>query len=375
MIPFNKPPVLGTELTYIGQALQTRKLSGDGPFTKRCSKWIETRTGSPKALLTTSGTHALELAAMLLNITPGDEVILPSYTFPSTAAAFALRGARLTFIDIRPDTMNMDETLIEAAVTGRTKAIVPVHYAGVSCEMDAITEIARHYHLAVVEDAAQAVTSTYKGQALGSIGDIGCFSFHESKNFNMGEGGAILLKAPGMADRAEILREKGTDRSRFFRGQTDRYTWLDIGSSYLPSELNAAFLLAQLEQADAITQNRMRSWNLYFAGFQGLYRQGRLELPAVPEGCTHNAHMFYIKLKDEDERTRMIAHLDARGIMSVFHYIPLHSAKAGRTYGHFHGEDRYTTRESSRLLRLPLYYGLSEDDCARVVQAVEDFFR
>ena len=375
MIPFNKPPVLGTELTYIEQALQTRKLSGDGPFTKRCSKWIETRTGSPKALLTTSGTHALELAAMLLSITPGDEVILPSYTFPSTAAAFALRGARLTFIDIRPDTMNMDETLIEAAVTNRTKAIVPVHYAGVSCEMDAITEIARHYHLAVVEDAAQAVTSTYKGQALGSIGDIGCFSFHESKNFSMGEGGAILLKDPGMADRAEILREKGTDRSRFFRGQTDRYTWLEIGSSYLPSELNAAFLLAQLEQADAITQNRMRSWNLYFAGLQGLYRQGRLELPAVPEGCSHNAHMFYIKLKDEDERTRMIAHLDARGIMSVFHYIPLHSAKAGRTYGRFHGEDRYTTRESSRLLRMPLYYGLTEDDCARVMQAVEDFFR
>ena len=375
MIPFNKPPVLGTELTYIEQAMQNRKLSGDGPFTKRCSAWIETHTGSPKALLTTSGTHALELAAMLLNIAPGDEVILPSYTFPSTAAAFALRGARLTFIDIRPDTMNMDERLVEAAITGRTKAIVPVHYAGVSCEMDAIIDIARRYRLLVVEDAAQAVTSTYKGRQLGAIGDIGCFSFHESKNFSMGEGGAILLKEQAMADRAEILREKGTDRSRFFRGQTDRYTWLEIGSSYLPSELNTAYLLAQLEQSDAITQDRMRSWNLYAAGLRELSQKGRLALPTVPGGCTHNAHMFYIKLRDEDERSRMIAHLKERGIMSVFHYIPLHSSKAGQKYGRFHGEDRHTTRESLRLLRLPLYYGLTENDCARVLQAIEDFFR
>ncbi|HPJ02038.1 MAG TPA: dTDP-4-amino-4,6-dideoxygalactose transaminase [Candidatus Limiplasma sp.] len=375
MIPFNKPPVLGTELAYLEQAMQNRRLSGDGPFTRRCSAWIEARTGSPKALLTTSCTHALELAALLLDIAPGNEVILPSFTFPSTAAAFALRGARLVFVDIRPDTMNLDENLIEAAVTNRTKAIVPVHYAGVSCEMDAILDIARRYRLAVVEDAAQAVTSTYHGQALGSIGDIGCFSFHESKNFSMGEGGAILLQNQEIADRAEILREKGTDRSRFFRGETDRYTWLELGSSYLPSELNAAFLLAQLEQADAITKNRMHSWNQYFAGLEGLRDQGRFELPTVPEGCTHNAHMFYIKLKDGDERTRMIAHLKQRGILSVFHYIPLYSSQAGLRHGRFNGEDRYTTRESQRLLRLPLYYGLTEKDCARVVQAVDDFFR
>lgn len=375
MIPFNRPPVLGTELNYIGQAVQSRKLSGDGPFTGRCSNWIEAHTGSPKALLTTSGTHALELAAMLLSIKPGDEVIVPSYTFPSTAAAFALRGARLVFIDIRPDTMNMDERLVEAAVTKRTRAVVLVHYAGVGCEMDAITDVARHYRLAVVEDAAQAVTAAYKGQALGAIGDIGCFSFHESKNFSMGEGGAILLSSQNMAGRAEILREKGTDRSRFFQGRTDRYTWLDIGSSYLPSELNAAFLLAQLEQADAITQNRMRSWNRYADGLRGLSHKGRLDLPVVPDGCKHNAHMFYVKLRDEDERARLIAHLGARGIMAVFHYVPLHSSKAGRRYGRFHGEDKYTTRESARLLRLPLYYGLTEEDCARVLQAIEDFFR
>ncbi|MBE0601043.1 MAG: dTDP-4-amino-4,6-dideoxygalactose transaminase [Firmicutes bacterium] len=375
MIPFNKPPVLGTELAYLEQAMQNRRLSGDGQFTRRCSAWIEARTGSPKALLTTSCTHALELAALLLDIAPGDEVILPSFTFPSTAAAFALRGARLVFVDIRPDTMNLDENLIEAAVTNRTKAIVPVHYAGVSCEMDAILDIARRYRLAVVEDAAQAVTSTYHGQALGSIGDIGCFSFHESKNFSMGEGGAILLQNQEIAARAEILREKGTDRSRFFRGETDRYTWLELGSSYLPSELNAAFLLAQLEQADAITKNRMRSWNQYFAGLEGLRHQGRLELPTVPDGCTHNAHMFYVKLRAEDERARMIAHLKQCQIMSTFHYIPLHSSKAGLRHGYFQGEDRYTTSESLRLLRLPLYYGLTEEDSARVVQAAEDFFR
>lgn len=375
MIPFNKPPVLGTELACVAQAMKSRKLSGDGPFALKCAQWMEKTTGSHRALLTPSCTHALELAALLLKLQPGDEVILPSYTFPSTAAAFALRGARLVFIDIRPDTLNIDETLIEAAVTARTRAIVPVHYAGVGCEMDTIAAIAKQRRLAVVEDAAQAVTATYKGRKLGAIGDIGCFSFHESKNLSMGEGGAILLRDPGMADQAEILREKGTDRSRFFRGETQRYTWLELGSSYLPSELNAAFLYAQLEQAEAVTQNRMRSWNQYYAGLRLLRQKGRLELPAVPEGCAHNAHMFYVKLRNEEERARLIEHLRQREIMSVFHYIPLHSSRAGRAYGRFHGTDRYTTSESLRVLRLPLYYGLAKEDCARILQAIEDFFR
>ncbi len=373
MIPFNHPPVLGTELAYVEQAMQNRKLSGDGPFTRQCSAWLEARTGCTKALLTTSCTHALELAAMLIRIQPGDEVILPSYTFPSTAAAFALRGAQLVFVDIRPDTMNLDEQQIESAITPRTKAIIPVHYAGVSCEMGTIMQIARQHRLFVVEDAAQAVNASYHGQALGSIGDIGCFSFHESKNFSMGEGGAILLKEQTMLSRAEILREKGTDRSRFFRGETDRYTWLDIGSSYLPSELNAAYLYAQLQQADIITENRMRSWNQYNEGLQSLQDRGKLELPTVPNGCVHNAHMYYIKLQDETQRTRLMAYLKERGIMSVFHYIPLHSSKAGQRYGRFHGTDRYTTRESRRLLRLPLYYGLSEKDCSHVLQAIEAY--
>lgn len=375
MIPFNKPPVLGPELAYIEQAMKRHKLSGDGPFNQKCTEWLERRTGSPKALLTSSCTHALEMAALLLTIAPGDEVILPSFTFPSTAAAFALRGARLVFVDIRPDTLNIDERLIESAVTERTRAIVPVHYAGISCEMDTIMDIAGRYKLAVVEDAAQAVASTYKDRALGSIGHIGCLSFHESKNLSMGEGGAILLRDPGMAERAEILREKGTDRSRVFSGQSDRYTWLELGSSYLPSELNAAFLFAQLEQAEHITQNRLRSWNQYYQGLIHLQKNGRLELPTVPDGCTHNAHMFYIKLPNENERARLIAYLDQREIMSVFHYIPLHNSKAGRKYGRFHGADRYTTRESNRVLRLPLYYGLTEDDCAYVLQAIEDFFK
>ena len=374
MIPFNKPPVLGTELAYIDQATQNRKLSGDGPFTKKCSEWIEQTTGSPRAFLTTSGTHALELAALLLKIAPGDEVILPSFTFSSTAAAFALRGARLVFIDIRPDTLNIDERLIEPAITKHTRGILPVHYAGVGCEMDTMTDIANQYNLAIVEDAAQAVLSTYKGRALGSIGDIGCYSFHESKNLSMGEGGAILLKDPGMFEHAEILREKGTDRSQVFRGEADRYTWLELGSSYLPSELSAAFLYAQLEQAERITRDRLNSWNTYYAGLQHLEQTGRLHLPTVPEGCTHNAHMFYIKLKNGDERTRLIAHLKDREIMSVFHYIPLHSAKAGRKYGRFHGTDHYTTRESSRVLRLPLYYGLKPEECTQVVEAIEGFF-
>ena len=373
MIPFNHPPVLGTELAYVEQAMQNRKLSGDGPFTRQCSAWVEARTGCTKALLTTSCTHALELAAMLIRIQPGDEVILPSYTFPSTAAAFALRGAQLVFVDIRPDTMNLDERQIESAITPRTKAIIPVHYAGVSCEMDTILQIARQHRLFVVEDAAQAVNASYHGQALGSIGDIGCFSFHESKNFSMGEGGAILLKEQTMLSRAEILREKGTDRSRFFRGETDRYTWLDTGSSYLPSELNAAYLYAQLQQADAITENRMRSWNQYNEGLQSLQDRGKLELPTVPNGCVHNAHMYYIKLQDETQRTRLMAYLKEHGIMSVFHYIPLHSSKAGKRYGRFHGTDRYTSRESRRLLRLPLYYGLSDKDCAHVLQAIEAY--
>ena len=374
MIPFNVPPVVGTEQRYLAEAIANRKLSGDGPFTRKCNAWMEQHTGTPKALLTTSCTHALEIAALLLNIAPGDEVILPSFTFPSTANAFVLRGARLVFVDIRPDTLNIDETRIEAAITSRTKAIVPVHYAGIGCAMDDITAIARQHGIAVVEDAAQAVTSTYQGRALGTLGDIGCYSFHESKNYSMGEGGAILLGDPVLAGRAEILREKGTNRSQFFRGQADQYTWMDIGSSYLPSELNAAYLYAQLEAAQTILQDRMRSWQLYYDTLCDLRDAGKLALPTVPDECTHNAHMFYIKLKNADERARMIAYLRDRDIASVFHYIPLHSATAGRKYGHFCGTDRYTTRESQRILRLPLYCGLQEGDCLRVSQAVADFF-
>ena len=374
MIPFNVPPCTGHELKYIAEAIDAHKICGDGAFTKKCNKWLEERFGAHKVLLTTSGTTALDMASLLCELQPGDEVILPSFTFSSTANAFAIYGAKLVFVDIRPDTMNIDETKIEAAITDRTRVIVAMHYAGVACEMDAIMDIARRHKLLVIEDAAQAVMSSYKGRPLGTIGDVGCYSFHETKNYSMGEGGAVVVNNPAFVERAEILREKGTDRARFFRGQVDKYTWVDIGDSFLPSELNAAYLWAQLEMADEINENRLKSWNAYRAAFQDLADAGRIELPTVPEGCVHNAHMFYIKCRDLSERTELIRFLKERDILAVFHYVPLHSAPAGLKYGRFCGEDVYTTRESDRLVRLPLYYGLTREDQARVIAAVRDFY-
>lgn len=374
MIRFNVPPYVGKETEYMKAAIDSHKICGDGEFTKRCNAWIEEHTGTAKALLTTSGTQALEMAALLSDIQPGDEVILPSYTFVSTANAFVLRGAKLVFVDIRPDTMNIDEKLIEEAITDKTRAIVPVHYAGVGCEMDTIMDIAKRHNLVVVEDAAQGVNAFYKGRALGSIGDYGCFSFHETKNYSMGEGGAILINRPEQIEDAEIIREKGTDRSRFFRGQVDKYTWVNIGSSFLPSDINAAYLMAQLEMADEINENRLQSWTRYNEGLQDLAQEGVIELPYIPEECAHNAHMFYIKTKDMEERKALISYLKERDIAAVFHYVPLHSAPAGLRFGRFHGEDRYTTKESERLLRLPMYYNLSESDQQKVIDAVHGFY-
>ena len=374
MIRFNVPPYVGKETEYMKEAIDSHKICGDGEFTKRCNAWIEEHTGTAKALLTTSGTQALEMAALLSDIQPGDEVILPSYTFVSTANAFVLRGAKLVFVDIRPDTMNIDEKLIEDAITDKTRAIVPVHYAGVGCEMDTIMDIAKRHNLVVVEDAAQGVNAFYKGRALGSIGDYGCFSFHETKNYSMGEGGAILINRPEQIEDAEIIREKGTDRSRFFRGQVDKYTWVNIGSSFLPSDINAAYLMAQLEMADEINENRLQSWARYNEGLQDLAQEGVIELPYIPEECAHNAHMFYIKTKDMEERKALISYLKERDIAAVFHYVPLHSAPAGLRFGRFHGEDRYTTKESERLLRLPMYYNLSESDRQKVIDAVHGFY-
>ena len=375
MIPFNVPPCTGNEMKYIGEAVASHKICGDGQFTKKCSAWMEERFNAHKVLLTTSGTTALDMASLLCELQPGDEVILPSFTFSSTANAFVNYGAKLVFVDIRPDTMNIDETKIEAAITDRTKAIAVMHYAGVACEMDTIMAIARKHRLLVIEDAAQAVMSSYKGRALGTIGDFGCYSFHETKNSSMGEGGAILINAPEYVERAEILREKGTDRARFFRGQVDKYTWVDLGDSFLPSELNAAYLWAQLEMADEINEDRLSSWKSYYDAFADLKKKGLVTLPAVPEGCVHNAHMFYLKCRDLEERTALIAFLKERDILAVFHYVPLHSAPAGLRFGRFSGEDVYTTRESDRLVRLPLYYGLTADDQAKVIRAVRDFYR
>lgn len=374
-IPFNIPPATGREPECLAQAIANRKLCGDGPFTKQCHDWFEAKTGAAKVLLTTSGTSALEMAALLCDVQPGDEVILPSYTFVSTADAFVQRGARMVYVDIRPDTMNIDETKIEDAITHRTRVICVVHYAGVACEMDAIMDIARRHKLKVVEDAAQGVMSLYKGRALGTIGDVGCYSFHETKNYTMGEGGAVLVNHPEQVEQAEIYREKGTNRSKFIRGQIDKYTWVDYGSSYLPSELNAAYLWPQLEDADKINDDRMHSWNCYYEALKPLADAGLLELPVIPEGCTHNAHMFYVKCADLAERTALIAFLKERDIYSAFHYIPLHSAPAGVRFGRFHGEDEYTTKESERLTRLPLYYGLTEEDRSFVIQSVKDFYR
>ncbi len=375
MISFNKPPYVGEEIKYIEEAVKAQKICGDGQFTKKCNKWFEDKTGAAKVLLTTSCTHATELAALLLDIQPGDEVIMPAYTFVSTADAFVLRGATAVFVDINPKTMNIDENLIEDAITEKTKAIVPVHYAGVSCEMDKIMEIAKKHNLYVVEDAAQGVMSTYKGKALGTIGDYGCYSFHETKNYSMGEGGALLIRDGKNAELAEIIREKGTNRSKFFRGQIDKYTWVEAGSSYLPSDMNAAYLWAQLQKADEINENRLQSWNRYYEGLKDLEEAGKIELPYVPEYCEHNAHMFYIKAKDLEERSALISYLKENGVTAVFHYIPLHTAPAGKEYGRFHGEDKYTTKESERIIRLPMYYELDEQDAKKVMDLIHTFYK
>lgn len=372
MIPFNAPPVVGTELGFMQTAMGSGKLCGDGGFTQRCQHWLQQRFGSAKVLLTPSCTASLEMAAILLDIRPGDEVIMPSYTFVSTANAFVLRGATIVFVDIRPDTMNMDEALIEAAITPKTRAIVPVHYAGVACEMDTIMAIAERHRLWVVEDAAQGVMATYKGRALGTLGHIGCFSFHETKNYTAGgEGGATLINDAALVERAEIVREKGTNRSQFFRGQVDKYTWRDIGSSYLMADIQAAYLWAQLEAADIINQRRLALWHRYASALAPL---DGLTLPTVPATCLHNAHMFYVKLRDIDERDGFIRHLKAADILSVFHYIPLHDSPAGRRFGRFHGSDCHTQRESQRLVRLPLFYNLSDDDPQRVIDAIYGYF-
>lgn len=372
-IPFNRPPYLGTELGHISIAIHSHKICGDGAFTKKCSDWLEDNTGCGKALLTTSGTSALEMAAILADIKEGDEVIMPSFTFVSTANAFVIRGSRIVFIDIRPDTMNIDERQIEAAITEHTKAIVPVHYAGVSCEMDTIMNLAETYRLQVIEDAAQAITSRYKGRPLGTLGNFGCLSFHETKNVSMGEGGAIFLRDSKNFERAEIIREKGTDRSKFFRGEIDKYTWADIGSSYLPSELNTAYLWGQFESIDLIMKDRMNSWNTYMQELSPLAEKGQIEVPFIPDECEHNAHIFYIKVKDIDERAALISFLREKGISAVFHYVPLHSSPAGRRYGRFCGEDLYTTKESERLMRLPLYYNMG-DAVYEVVDTVRKFY-
>lgn len=373
-IKFNVPPYVDKAADYIQECVKNQKICGDGEYTKKCNAWIEERTGAGKCLLTTSCTHATELAALLCNIRPGDEVIMPAYTFVSTADAFVLRGAVPVFVDIRPDTMNIDETLIEDAITEKTKAIVPVHYAGVACEMDTIMDIARRHNLKVVEDAAQGVLASYKGKALGTIGDFGAYSFHETKNYSMGEGGALLIRDKKDVEEAEIMREKGTNRSKFFRGQIDKYTWVNYGSSYLPSDMNAAYLYAQLEIADEINEARLACWNRYYEQLLPLKKAGKIDLPTVPEGCVHNAHMFYIKARDLEQRTRFISYMKENGVLTVFHYIPLHTSPAGQKFGRFHGEDRYTTRESERLVRLPMYYGLTLDQVDFIGGLVKNFF-
>lgn len=374
MIDFNVPPFTGKELEYMQQAIKNKKICGDGEFTKKCSHWMEEKFQANHVLLTTSCTHALEMAAVLTQVKPGDEVILPSYTFVSTADAFVQRGATLVFVDIRPDTMNLDERLIEDAITDKTKVIVPVHYAGVGCAMDEIMEIAARHHLMVVEDAAQGIYAYYKGRALGTIGDFGCYSFHETKNYSMGEGGALVFQNNDFLERAEIIREKGTDRSKFFRGQVDKYRWMDYGSSYLPSDLNAAYLWAQLEMADTIRKDRLDSWNYYNEELRPLAEAGYIEQPFIPDYADHNAHMYYIKTKDLETRGRLIDFMRKHDILTVFHYVPLHSAPAGKKFGRFHGEDKYTTKESERLVRLPMYYHLKEEDREQGVKAIKEFY-
>lgn len=374
VINFNVPPFVGTEFKYMQDAVNNHKICGDGPFTKRCNEWLEKRFKAKKIMLTTSGSAALDMAALLCGIKPGDEVILPSFTFSSTANSFVLAGASLVFVDIRPDTMNIDETKIEAAITNKTRVICPVHYAGVACEMDTIMEIAKKNNLIVIEDAAQAVMSTYKGKACGTIGDFGCFSFHETKNYSMGEGGAIVINNEKYIEKAEILREKGTNRSQYFRGQVAKYNWVDFGDSYLQSDLNAAYLWAQLEIADLINKNRLDTWNTYYEAFKSLYDKGIIELPIVPEECVHNAHMFYIKCKDLETRQNYIKYMKDNGIFCAFHYVPLHSAPAGLKYGRFNGTDEYTTLDSDRLVRLPIYYNIETNDLRKVINKTLEFF-
>ena len=373
LIHFNRPPVTGNENKFITEALGNNKISGDGPFTKKCHQWFENNLLCKKALLTTSCTHALEMAAILLDIKDGDEVIMPSYTFVSTANAFALRGAKIVFVDIRPDTMNIDETKIEAAITNKTKAIVPVHYAGVACEMDTIMDIATRHNLFVVEDAAQAIMSSYKGKALGTIGHLGAYSFHETKNItSAGEGGLLIINDERFKDRAEIIREKGTNRSLFFRGLVDKYSWVDIGSSYLMNDISAAFLWGQLEKIEEIQKNRLNSWNLYY---KELENNEFLQVPNIPKNCTNNAHMFYIKVKDLEERQKLIHFLRENNVESVFHYVPLHSSVAGKKFGYFHQKDEFTTKESEKIIRLPLYYGLNNHDIKTICNKIKDFFK
>jgi dTDP-4-amino-4,6-dideoxygalactose transaminase len=375
MIFYGLPTVTGNEEKYLKQVFANGRFSGDCQFTLKCQEWLEKKTQSRKVLLTTSCTSALEMAALLLNIAAGDEVIMPSFTFPSTANAFVLRGASIVFVDIRPDTMNMNEALIEPAITNKTKAVIPVHYAGVGCEMNTIADVARKYGLSIVEDSAQGMMAYYGTKPLGTIGDIGCYSFHETKNYQCGEGGCILLNEKRYIERAEMIREKGTDRSKYFRGEIDKYSWKDIGSSLLPSELNAAFLYAQLEMADHINDQRLRIWHSYNERLVGLVTKGRIELPVVPKECRHNAHIFYIKVADIEERTRLIKHLKSNEIHAATHYVPLHSAPAGRLYGRFCGEDRFTTKESERLLRLPIYFQMTEDDVDKVCSAIHIFYK
>lgn len=375
MIKFNKPPYTGQELDCLHRVLGGDKISGDAAYGTMCQSWFQDSLRCEKALLTPSCTAALEMAAMLIDIQPGDEVIMPSYTFVSTANAFVLRGANIVFVDVRPDTMNIDETLVEAAITSRTKAIVPVHYAGVACEMDAIMNVASRHDLFVIEDAAQGMMSSYKGKALGTIGHLGTFSFHETKNYTSGgEGGLLIINDERFVKRAEVIREKGTNRSQFFRGQVDKYTWVDVGSSYLPSELQAAYLWGQLEKADEINESRLATWQAYREAFEPLGDAGKVDLPFIPEDCVHNAHMFYLKLKDIEQRTAFIDHLKELQVMAVFHYIPLHSSPSGRDFGRFHSEDQFTTVESERLVRLPMYYGMTSEEQVQVIDAVLSFF-
>lgn len=374
MIHFNVPPFVGTEFDYMREAVANHKICGDGPFTKKCDEWLEKKFNAKKIMLTTSGSSALDMAALLCGLKPGDEVILPSFTFSSTANSFVLAGAKLVFVDIRPDTMNIDESKIEAAITDRTRVICPVHYAGVACEMDTIMDIARRHNLIVVEDAAQGVMSTYKGKALGTIGDFGCYSFHETKNYSMGEGGAIVINNEKYIEKAEILREKGTNRSQFFRGQVAKYNWVDFGDSYLQSDLNAAYLWAQLEKADEINNNRIATWNTYYDAFKVLAEKKVIELPAIPEDCIHNAHMFYIKCKDLETRQEFIQYMKENDILCVFHYVPLHSAPAGKKFGRFNGADEHTTADSDRLVRLPMYYNIDRNDLQKVIEKTLEFF-